>query len=109
MVRTFKGLAWFVACLLIAFAGGFVWGRLRPPSAEQAGALLALNENLKPKQAGAIVRLKEPCPAMLLRPEPSNFIWEAYELHANAPTARATAHLQCLGRSQCARGATREL
>jgi hypothetical protein len=50
MQKVLKGLAWLVASVIVVLIAAFTWGRLRPPTAEQAQALAALHADLKPKQ-----------------------------------------------------------
>lgn len=50
MHRALKGVLWAVAGLIVAVVAAFAWGRLRPPSAEQAKALAALQVDDKPVQ-----------------------------------------------------------
>ncbi|MFC4529100.1 hypothetical protein ISN76_18835 [Dyella halodurans] len=45
-----KGLLWALACVVGSVFVLFAWGRFRPPSSEQAGALALLQQDLKPAQ-----------------------------------------------------------
>ncbi|TCV92079.1 hypothetical protein EC912_10871 [Luteibacter rhizovicinus] len=50
MKRMLVGLACLVAGLAFLLIAAFAWGRLRPPTEEQARALFTLHVDLKPKQ-----------------------------------------------------------
>lgn len=50
MHRALKGLLWAVVGLVVAVVAAFAWGRLRPPTPEQAKALAALQADSKPPQ-----------------------------------------------------------
>lgn len=50
MHRALKGLLWAVVGLVVTVAAAFAWGRLRPPTPEQAKALAALQADSKPPQ-----------------------------------------------------------
>lgn len=45
-----KILGWLLAALVLALAGGFAWGRLRPADATQAHALALLTQDHRPAQ-----------------------------------------------------------
>lgn len=47
-MRIIKGLAWLVVGVLLVLGLMYAWGRLRPPTAEQARALSLLQQDLKP-------------------------------------------------------------
>lgn len=50
MHRALKGVLWAVAGLIVAVVAAFTWGRLRPPTPEQAKALAVLQADSKPPQ-----------------------------------------------------------
>jgi len=50
MHRALKGVLWAVVGLIVAVVAAFAWGRLRPPTPEQAKALAALEADSKPPQ-----------------------------------------------------------
>ena len=50
MHRALKGVLWAIVGLIVAVVVAFAWGRLRPPTPEQAKALSALQIDGKPPQ-----------------------------------------------------------
>lgn len=50
MQRALKGVLWAVVGLIVLAATAFAWGRLRPPTPEQARALALLQTDSKPPQ-----------------------------------------------------------
>jgi hypothetical protein len=50
MHRALKGVLWAVVGLVVAVVAAFAWGRLRPPTQEQAKALAVLEADSKPPQ-----------------------------------------------------------